>query len=120
MELTETLEKLAQYFGLTAEQLTAKCRKREIVYPRQMVCAYLAIHQHEVVLINGKKAFFTLQRIAKQMKYFKSDGEGDHATVLHCIKQVQNQCDVDVSYLKYWQKFCEYADSVWQLNEVVV
>ncbi|TKG94366.1 chromosomal replication initiator protein DnaA [Puteibacter caeruleilacunae] len=75
---------VCEYFGLPADSLQAKTRKREIVQARQIAMYFSK---------NMTKA--SLASIGAQI------GKKDHATVLHACKTVRNLKDTDKSFRNY-------------------
>lgn len=95
--LENQISYLASYFNLTLDQIRMKCRKREIVVPRQMIVAQLSLQG------------YTKRQISLSLGYILKSGEGDHSTVVHHIYAVQCQCDVDKRYKDNWDLFCKHA-----------
>lgn len=80
----------AEYY-ITADKLTMKTRKREIVEARQTAMA-LVYHRFR----NSK--FISLQTIGANI------GNKDHATVIHASKSVNNLCDTNKEYNEMFQR----------------
>ena len=72
------LETVCSMLGLDIEQVKSASRKREFVRARQIYC-----------LLAYNPELNTLKEVAEQIskKY-------DHATVLHSIKKIENECEV--------------------------
>ena len=81
----EELYKVAEFTGLSIDELQEKTRKREIVESRQ-VAMYLSKK-------NTKESLATIGRTI---------GNKDHATVLHACKTVNNLIETDKQFLKKW------------------
>ena len=64
---------VADRFGLTVPQMLGKCRKREIVVPRQMCHSFARKHTDLSLTDVGIKI-----------------GEKDHSTVVHSCKLIKN------------------------------
>lgn len=64
---------VSDYFNTTPEQLYVKSRKRELVYPRQLICFYSRMCYNSKLKAIGIRC-----------------GNKDHATVLAAIREIKN------------------------------
>lgn len=76
--LSDIVEAVEKYFGITMERMKSKTRKREVVYARQ-ICMYFICAKTNISLKTIGELF----------------GERDHTTVIHSRDNIKNLIDVD-------------------------
>jgi chromosomal replication initiator protein len=90
-------------FKINEEKLMARSRYRRIVWPRQMMMAWMRSNTD-----------LTWKEIADKFNGKSDDGKKNHATVIHACKVVNNVIQVDKKARQEWQEFNEMLG-----NEVV-
>ena len=92
-ELIEFAEKMAAYLKQDFKALRSKSRKRELVYSRYFILAYL-YHNKPMRMSNA-----IIGQIFNR----------DHSTVNHAAEAIYNLCFTDRSIKEQWLNFYKYA-----------
>ncbi len=89
--INQVKEVVAAHYGMPVSDLDKKCRRREIVIPRQ-ICYYFC----QQYIRNGEsqndQSVTTLKNIGRQI------GGKDHATVMYGIRTVNDLMETDRSF----------------------
>lgn len=81
-----------EYFGLTKSQLTEKCRKRELVYARNMIIHILC-----------KNTIYKLSYIGELM------GGIHHSSIIHSRDNAQDLIEVDTNYRNEYEELRRFV-----------
>ncbi len=100
--ITEVIHEYCNHIGISFEQLSAKCRKREeTIKHRQIIQHFIASRINQYGLnLNGFKT--SLQKIGE------TTGGKNHATVLHSKKTVQGLIETDKAFANYYRGIESY------------
>lgn len=98
MEPEVIINTVANYYHLPVDDVISRSRKIELIRAK-----------HQAIYLIKDNTRLSLTRIGENFK--GKTGALDHATILHAVKSVNNQCDTDARYRDQFNEVKEQLES---------